>query len=68
VRRIRVARRWCPGDGDGGRGIALFCGLAVLGLWLVGAILFVGARIASYYLLPERALSGVVVGLSETFR
>jgi hypothetical protein len=33
----------------------------VVTLWLVGVVLFVGAWIASYYLLPERALSGVVV-------
>jgi hypothetical protein len=33
----------------------------VVTLWLVGAVLFVGAWVASYYLLPERALSGVVV-------
>jgi hypothetical protein len=33
----------------------------VVTLWLVGAVLFVGAWIASYYLLPEQALSGVAV-------
>jgi hypothetical protein len=33
----------------------------VVTLWLVGTVLFVGTWIASYYLLPERALNGVVV-------
>jgi hypothetical protein len=32
----------------------------VVSLWLVGAVLFAVAWITSYYLLPERALSGVV--------